>query len=689
MKISIFSHAVGLGGAELAFLNLITLLKYQGHDLIVFAPRKKGALITELKSLGVVCKPFLFTPSLPKTSGAIRAAYSDKSAQLFADLRSCSPDLVIVNTLALLNVQLVAAKCSIPCMVYAHEDLDRDYEIASFGWSGGFYNYIASQAASHILCGSKFTQNCFDINKSTILHPFDLLKKKLSSRKFDPISFLIKTKEFINRLWVTNNKVSLFVVGNKSLRKNASFAITVVKALQIRGNDCNLYLIGSKGGATKEIKSELLIRKTKNVHFYKYLNKPFSIGGNLKINLICSTTEPFGLTTTDCFSLGIPTISSKSGGPCEVLEEDLLYEINDLDQCVRKIENVIANYDQYKKRATDKHDNLCEIYSLANGDEILNSALDAAITFGSAKIPKEIESAFECMKSDVIDLFPQEIAFENIAEISKLTSVPLTFENIAKLTAEEKLTPGTAIQSDIKHFDVVPFADSSNMANLYKNGLGLAIELAAYIYDPGKQEMLRFIHMHLIEDTHNLGYKLNLLCLGDGLGVDSIWFSNLGVNVDYMDYDQSMISLCAEKNIQYFLNKSNDQRELRVITKLDSTYDAIVCLEVIEHVSNAREFLKFTSSHLTDNGKLFISDCFSGVVERWPTHLYENEQFAHEMHLLALPFMRVVDVNLNPYAKPYVMKKNRPGSDLRNSCNPFINKRLTSEYIKSKRRLGY
>lgn len=689
MKISIFSHATGLGGAELALLNLINLLKYQGHDLIVFAPAKKGALVTELKSLGVVCKPFQFTASLPKTSDAIRAAYSEKSAQLFADLKSCSPDLVIVNTLALLTVQLVAAKCSIPCIVYAHEDLERDYEIAPFGWSGKFYNYVASQAASHILCGSKFTQNCFDINKSTMLYPFDLLKPKQSSSYFDPISFFIKTKEFINQLKAPNNRVSLFVVGNKSLRKNASFAITVVKALQLRGNNCNLYLIGSKGGATKEIKSELLIRKTKNVHFYKYLDKPFSIGGNLKINLICSTTEPFGLTTTDCFSLGIPTISSKSGGPCEVLEEDVLYDINDLDQCVRKIENVIANYEKYKKRATDKHDNLCEIYSLAIRDKILNSALDAAITFGPAQLSKEIEIAFECMNTDVIDLFPQEIAFDNIAEISKLTSMPLTTETIRKLTEEERLAPGTAIQSDMKDFDVVPFADSSNMANLYKNGLGLAIELATYIYDPGKQGMLRFIHMHLIEDAHKLGRKLNLLCLGDGLGVDSIWLSNLGLNVDYMDYDQSMISLCAEKNIQYFLNKSSSQQDLRVITKLDSAYDAIVCLEVIEHVSNAREFLEFTSTHLTDNGKLFISDCFSGVVERWPTHLYENEQFAHEMHLLAEPCMHVVDVNLHPYAKPYVLKKDRSGSNLRNSSNPFINKRLTTEYIKSKKRLGY
>ena len=689
MKISIYSHATGLGGAEIALLNLLKILKYQRHDLIVFLPQLKGALIRKLNTLGIRYQKFDFVSSLPNTSKAIQSAYSHKSEQLASDLIATSPDLVIVNTLTLLQVQLVAAKKLVPCIVYVHEDLSNDFEISPSGWSGQFYNQVASNASSHLLCGSKFTQNSFETSKSTVLYPFDSTITKRNFYFFSKVFNFSRHKDKINRMLSPPNRVSLFVVGNKSLRKNATFAVTVAKALQIRGMDCELYLIGAKGSNNKHIKNELLIRKTKNVYTYTHLVDPYSIGGNIKINLICSTTEPFGLTTTDCFALGIPTVASKSGGLCEFLDEDVLYEINNLDQCVRKIENVVSNYDLYAKRAFEKNVAISNEFSLYNRSEVLNSALSSAVSFGPATITDELQNAFLKIGTKLIDIFPQEVALSNIETISKITSQPLTLLEINKIIEQEKRTPGFAIASDIVHFNVVPFANSINMANLYKKGLGLAMELSTYIYDEGKQEMMRFIHMHLIEDTLRLGRPLNVLCLGDGLGVDSIWLANLGANVDYMDYDQSMISLCAEKNIKYFINENNEKPCLRLINKLEATYDSIICLEVIEHVSNARGFLKYIASHLSDNGKLFISECFNGVTERWPTHLYENEQYSNEMHHLALPHMCLVDVNLLPYAKPYVMKKSNASDHLISTYNKFINQRLIKEYLKSKKRLGF
>jgi glycosyltransferase involved in cell wall biosynthesis/SAM-dependent methyltransferase len=689
MKISIYSHATGLGGAELALLNLVKILKYQRHDLIVFLPQLRGVLIKKLNALNVRYQKYDFVSSLPNTANAIRSAYSHKSEKLASDMIATSPDLVIVNTLSLLQVQLVAAKHLVPCIVYVHEDLENDFEISPSGWSGQFYNKVASNASSHLLCGSKFTQNSFDISKSTVFYPFDSTITMRDTHFYSNLLNFSRAKEIINRMLSLPSRVSLFVVGNKSLRKNATFAVTVAKALQIRGMDCELYLIGAKGSSNKRIKKELLIRKTKNVHFYTHLNDPYSIGGSIKINLICSTTEPFGLTTTDCFSLGIPTVASKSGGPCEILDEDVLYEINDLDQCVRKIENVASNYALYSQRAFEKSVALSNEFSLSNRSIALNSALSSAVSFGPATITEELHNAFLKIGINLIDIFPQEVALKNIETISKLTSQPLTLLDINKIIELEKRTPGYATSSDIEHFNVVPFANSIYMANLYKNGLGLAIELSTYMHDTGKQEMMRFINMHLIEDTLRLGSPLNILCLGDGLGVDSIWLANLGANVDYMDYDQSMISLCAEKNIEYFLNENKENPCLRVINKPEATYDYIICLEVIEHVSNAHEFLKYIASHLTDNGKLFISECFNGVVQRWPTHLYENEQFSNEMHHLALPQMCLVDVNLLPYAKPYVLKKNNFSDHLNSAHNGFINQRLIKEYLKSKKSLGY
>jgi glycosyltransferase involved in cell wall biosynthesis len=46
-------------------------------------------------------------------------------------------------------------------------------------------------------------------------------------------------------------------------------------------------------------------------------------------------SEPYGLTITKSLQRGMPVVSSRSGGPSELLSNAWLNEVDDLDGCVR------------------------------------------------------------------------------------------------------------------------------------------------------------------------------------------------------------------------------------------------------------------------------------------------------------------------------------------------------------------
>jgi 2-polyprenyl-3-methyl-5-hydroxy-6-metoxy-1,4-benzoquinol methylase len=235
---------------------------------------------------------------------------------------------------------------------------------------------------------------------------------------------------------------------------------------------------------------------------------------------------------------------------------------------------------------------------------------------------------------------------------------------------------------------VVPFGQSENMNHLYKNGIGLAIELLANIKDAAKQNMIAYIVLRLQELKLSIPNP-KILCLGDGLGVDSIILASSGFSVDYIDFDQSLMSRCAELNLKNAMESQNKELRLSILRTPDSPYDVIISLEVIEHVSDPRNFLKYINDNLKPGGLLFISECFDGIYDRWPTHLYLNEKFASTLPVLAAPFFKFEDVNTLPFGKPYLFSKNLTNFISKDSFNFFDDPIFLQSMINAKARTGF
>ncbi len=125
-----------------------------------------------------------------------------------------------------------------------------------------------------------------------------------------------------------------------------------------------------------------------------------------------------------------------------------------------------------------------------------------------------------------------------------------------------------------------------------------------------------------------------------------------------------MTSRVAQENFKKFKNGAGSQAgELRVLNRDEidtANYDAVISLEVIEHVEQPQEFLDFLNLQLKPDGLLFLSDCFSGIKLYWQTHLLSNERLSGLMPVLAAQSGFAFEgFNQEPLCKPYVFKKSK------------------------------
>jgi 2-polyprenyl-3-methyl-5-hydroxy-6-metoxy-1,4-benzoquinol methylase len=277
----------------------------------------------------------------------------------------------------------------------------------------------------------------------------------------------------------------------------------------------------------------------------------------------------------------------------------------------------------------------------------------------------------------------------NIVSVMRNQGQLPEFKDIQNLINTERQHPGTAVRSDMAIFDVVPYAMTSQMDKLYREGFGLAIELASTYMDISRIQMASFIVSNLMQEQDNKKLKLSVLALGDGAGIDSIRLANAGFDVDYIDYDQSNMAKLAIENFKTFERNNTDPNITapNCITKLSRTYDALICLEVIEHVPEPEKFIEQMANFLKPNGVVYISECFNGIEERWPTHLASNEQFSGLLPFMMNKLFYLEGINRSPLGKPYIFRK-RELSDSGSVMDLFKNRTVLQSLILHKINLG-
>lgn len=659
-KIALFSHSSSLGGAETAFVNLVNLVKSCGHEPFVFLPNRTGELVDIFNNLSVQIEFFDRKSIYGNTSNSLLEFSNRTYSEIESVLKQQKCELVISNSSTFIEGAIAAAHLGLPHIWSIHEMQQKNPEQPLGGLAdGSFARWFAALSDHQMFCSlstriaheSKLTF----MPKGSVLPPFLESANDCSS----------------NRVMNANsNVVNLMFIGAPTVRKNPVFAIELTFALRARGRNVHLNFLGGRRDKTGVIGNLLKRRNLKSyVNFLGKVADPYLYFSGKAINLVCSNSEPFGLTVPESLSRGFPVIAPNIDGPSETLDPKYQYDLNNLDQCVRVIEAVIDQYEDASKDALKNYQILRPRFLHSYQVQLVAAAIeDAFDSFRFKEIPFELRQGTiaKAVEPDILD---QDSLMDTIATITN-SSKTLIKE---KVNAEQK-NAGSAVNSDMKNFDVVPYQPSSQMNELYRSGHSFTIELAANYNDSPRLKMAAFILVRLCTERARVGRNLKVLAVGDGIGADSIRLASAGFDVDYMDYEASITSMVAAENFAKFkINASSSVGLLRVINRNEieaHNYDAVISLEVIEHVEKPQEFLCFLQQQLVTEGLLFLSDCFPGIKDYWQTHLLSNERLSGLIPLMAaqcgLEFQGFCQ---EPLYKPYVFQQsNKPGIQLLNEA---------------------
>lgn len=644
MKILIFAHNGNSGGAEHALRRLIDLMKAQ-HEIHVVLPFSDGSEHTHYRSLGIPCYQLPIPLCLPNFSGTVLQYAQTDFNNISSILQNMQFDLAISNTIATLHGGIISKHLGIPHLTYAHE-FPGD-ELMPNSVSRGHYIQMLEELSAGIISCSRFVSKQFSANKRAtqdVLVPFDYSTASTPARSFPPESdFVIQ------------------VIGARSIRKNMHFAVTLTKSLELIGIKVRLDIIGQDHTGSAKLGRALEKRRI-NHRIVGYVPNPCAI--NLQervVTLVCSTTEPYGLTIPESLRIGVPVLATRSGGPEEILPEEYLFDPDDLDDCARKIRHVFNSYGEQVQESQQIYTRLQRSHTSMNLASEIDAALHHAKSIHEASSPSSLMDLIGAIRQGLSLPINAEIIASNIAATKVTCGSETTPADVLQSVEHDVKHPGSAVLEDIKNHDVTPFAMSKRMDDLYKNGLGLSIELASTYNDPGRLQMASFIICALQERQIQLGRPMKILALGDGIGIDTIRLAVAGFSVDYIDYDQSNMSRIAELNFQSSKDAIPKGSNIKVIKHVHDTYDALICLEVIEHVPDPMGFASALHGYLNDDGLLCISECFNGVEGKWPTHLYSNEKYSGLLPFMLFNQFKLAKTNTGPYGKPYIFSKRGPG----------------------------
>ena len=202
---------------------------------------------------------------------------------------------------------------------------------------------------------------------------------------------------------------------------------------------------------------------------------------------------------------------------------------------------------------------------------------------------------------------------------------------------EEYENPGINVERAFKKAGLKPHTWSEEMPRFYRQTDAFIYELVIWNKNKLKRRFRRWAKGYF--DSCD-GKKDKVLCIGDGLGFDSAYFAQAGYHVTYFEMPGYQLSFAQ----RVFAETPAD---IAVITDADdiplNTFDAVVCLDVLEHVPNPPAFVHQIAGYLQPGGWLIVHAPFYMIHHSKPTHLKANRRYAGSLSLYQKNGFRLID----------------------------------------------
>jgi len=239
-----------------------------------------------------------------------------------------------------------------------------------------------------------------------------------------------------------------------------------------------------------------------------------------------------------------------------------------------------------------------------------------------------------------------------VAAVAKILRIPK--DDVYERLIWEAMRTGWNTRRALEEFGATPFVYNDCMEQLYERTDAFVFELLVWHLRPLCQEWDKRVIQEITAQFKDRR-DIEILVLGDGIGTHSLKLATIGYRVCYFELGGPAATLA-----QYRFRRCDQEHHIKVIQKPAEIptkgFDVIVCLEVLEHVSDPPEIVANIWRYLKPEGIAIITEGFGAVEPQYPTHLEKNLKYnGKTAELFVHAGFRVLKIY--PDEKPFVFQK--------------------------------